>query len=201
VVATAARRQRPELAVGTARKWFGGLGVELEELPVYKRSDAGSAELAGRAAAAGLLYLTGGDPGLLVQVLAGSRVWEAMVQAWLGGAALAGSSAGAMALCEWTLIRARFPGHTDRRPDDALGLVRGSAFLPHFDTFGERWIPSAQATLGAETLLLGVDERTAAVWNDGAWRAAGPGKVTLVKAAERRVFSAPELIEGIPEPS
>jgi hypothetical protein len=25
--------------------------------------------------------------------------------------------------------------------------------------------------------------------------------VTLVKAAERRVFSAPELIEGIPEPS
>src|SRR5437588_10944024 len=70
VVATAARRQRPDLAVENARRWFGGLGVELEELPVYARSDAGSAELAGRAAAAGLLYLTGGDPGLLVQVLA-----------------------------------------------------------------------------------------------------------------------------------
>ncbi|HSR22937.1 MAG TPA: hypothetical protein VLW53_05275 [Candidatus Eisenbacteria bacterium] len=55
VVPTAARRQRPELAVATARAWFAGLGLELEELPVYTRADARSSELAGRAAGAGLL--------------------------------------------------------------------------------------------------------------------------------------------------
>ena len=51
VVPTAARRQRPEMAVATARAWFAGLGVDLEELPVYTRSDAGSTELTARAAA------------------------------------------------------------------------------------------------------------------------------------------------------
>src|SRR5919202_2703849 len=115
VVPTAAGRQRPELAVATARGWFGSLGLDVEELPVYMRRDAASTELAGRAAAAGLLYLTGGDPGLVARVLAGSRVWEAMLDAWEGGAALAGSSAGAMALCQWTLVMRRWPRHTERR--------------------------------------------------------------------------------------
>jgi cyanophycinase len=200
IVATAAR-DAPDAAVGTAQRWFATLGASVTELRLRTRSDAQAKAIAEQAAGAGLVYIAGGDPGWVVKVLKGSRVWSAISDAWRGGAALAGSSAGAMALCEWTLIRARFPGHTDRRPAEALGLVRGSALLPHFDTFGERWIPSAQATLGAETLLLGVDERTAAVWNDRAWRAAGPGKVTLVKGAERRVFSAPEVIERIPEPS
>src|SRR5258706_10200023 len=52
VVATAARRQHPELAVATARRWFAGLGLEIEELPVYTRTNAGSAELAAAAAGA-----------------------------------------------------------------------------------------------------------------------------------------------------
>jgi cyanophycinase len=183
--------------VGTARKWFGGLGVELEELPVYKRSDAGSAELAGRAAAAGLLYLTGGDPGLLVQVLAGSRVWEAMVQAWLGGAALAGSSAGAMALCEWTLVMARWPRHTQRRAVPALGLVPRTAVLPHYETMGRRW--SVQ-DLSRELTLLGVDERTAAVWDGAGWHAAGEGAVTVIAGEAVSRFGAGSSCAGIPAP-
>jgi cyanophycinase len=197
VVATAARRQRPELAVATARRWFGGLGLDVQELPVYTRADAGSAELSARAAAAGLLYLTGGDPGLLAQTLRGSRAWDAMVEAWRGGAALAGSSAGAMALCRWTLVMARWPRHEQRRAADALGLVPGTAVLPHYATMGSRW--SVEDRPDGLTLL-GIDERTAAVWDGAGWHAAGAGAVTVISDAGTARFTAGEPCSGIPEP-
>jgi cyanophycinase len=198
VVATAARRQRPELAVATARRWFDSLALEMEELPVYTRSDAGSVELAGRAAGAGALYLTGGDPGLLASTLRGSRVWAAMLQAWRDGAALGGSSAGAMALCEWTLVMARWPHHHGRRPAPALGLVPGTAVLPHYETMGSRW-----SVAGAPDglTLLGLDERTAAVWDGAGWHAAGAGAVTVIAAGATRSYRAGATCEGLPAPA
>jgi len=197
VVPTAARRQRPELAVATARAWFERLGVALEELPIYKRSDAGSAELAARAAGAGLLYLTGGDPGLLAQTLRGTRVWAAMVEAWTGGAALAGSSAGAMALCEWTLVMARWPRHEQRRPAEALGLVPGTAVLPHFERMGSRWTVDAPPD---GLVLVGIDERTGAVWHGGGWHAAGAGSVVVIRGGETARFGSGEPVTGLPAP-
>jgi len=197
VVPTAARRQRPEMAVATARAWFTGLGVELQELPVYTRSDAGSAELVARAAGAGLLYLTGGDPGLLAQTLRGTRVWEAMVGAWARGAALAGSSAGAMALCQWTLVMARWPRHEQRRPVEALGLVPGTAVLPHFERMGSRWTVDAAPD---GLVLVGIDERTGAVWSGAGWHAAGAGSVVVVAGGETARVGPGEAVTGLPAP-
>lgn len=200
IVATAAA-DHPEMAVATAQRWFDSLGLPVVELRARTRGEAMSAAGAGDAAAAGLFYLVGGDPGRVVRVLLRSTVWAAMVSAWLAGAALAGSSAGAMAMCEWTLLRHAFPGHTRRRPDAALNLIGGTAVLPHYNTFGERWIPSAQETLGTDAVLLGLDERTAAVWEHGGWTAMGAGAVTLVRGESRRRFNPGERIEGLPEPS
>ena len=143
VVPTAAARQRPDLAVATAQQWFRGLGLDVVELPVLRRSDATSAKNVELAERGGLFYLTGGDPGLVVDVLRDSPVWRAMAAAWRRGAALAGSSAGAMALAEWTLIRKAYPGHAERRYKPALDLVPRVAVAPHFETFGHRWVESA----------------------------------------------------------
>jgi cyanophycinase len=55
--------------------------------------------------AADLIYLSGGSPGHLVETLRGSVAWDAIVRVWKRGGTLAGSSAGAMALGEWTLVR------------------------------------------------------------------------------------------------
>jgi cyanophycinase len=196
VLPTAAARQRPELAVANAVRWFGELGLRLQELPVLRRRDAQSPELAERARAAGLLYLVGGDPGLVVSTLAGSRVWEAITAAWTGGAALGGSSAGAMALCSETLVMARWPRHEVRRPVPALGLVPGTVVVPHYERFGSRWAVDGEAQL----VVLGIDERTAAVWNGSAWRAAGAGAVTVVREGRARVFAAGDACDGIPAP-
>jgi cyanophycinase len=200
-VVCAAIRTHPEQAVATARRWFATLGADMTELRVRTRGDASSAATVEAAHTAGLVYLAGGDPGRTVQLLRDTPVWSAIVAAWRGGAALAGSSAGAMALCRWTLIRDRWPGHDTRRPVEALDVVPECALLPHYDTFGERWISSAQEALGANVTLIGVDERSAALWRDGAWTALGAGAVTVVRGDERVRFGAGATINGIPQPT
>ncbi len=200
VVPTAAARQGPDRAVALAQSWFRQLGLELEELPALKRVDANSKDIAARARSGGFFYLVGGDPGLVVQVLHSSRVWNAIVEAWREGASLAGSSAGAMALCSHTLIRASWPNRFNRRPTDALGLVPETAVLPHFDTFGHRWVESAQSALPGATLL-GIDERSAAVWQESVWRAMGPGAVTVIKGKRIKRFESGEEVKGLRAPA
>jgi cyanophycinase len=199
VVPTAAARQGPERAVAHATAWFKQFGLELEELPVLKRADANSQELTALARTGGFFYLVGGDPGLVAQVLRSSRVWNAIFEAWLEGSSLAGSSAGAMALSSHSLIRATWPNRFNRRPTEALGLVPETAVLPHFETFGHRWVESAERELPGTTLL-GVDERSAAVWTKGEWRAIGPGSVTVIKGSKRGQFPSGSKISGLHAP-
>lgn len=201
VLATAAGRQRPEMAAANAVRWFDGLGLRMRELPATRRSDATAAVNVERAREGRCFYLVGGDPGLVPKVLAGTPLWEAILDAWSGGAALAGSSAGAMAFGEWTLVRQRMPGDDRRRYLPALGLVPGIVVLPHFETFGHRWVPSAlEAAPRDDVVLLGVDERTAAIHRDGVWRVLGEGGVTVVANGVRRTFWSGERIAGLPAP-
>jgi cyanophycinase len=203
VLATAAARQRPDLAVATARRWFGSLGLDVEELPAIRPGDVRSVENIRRARGATFFYLVGGDPGFLTSTLDATPLWDAVAGAWRAGAVLAGSSAGAMAFGEWTLLRAGPPGTPRRRFAPALRLVPGVAVVPHLDSFGRRWLDAAVAHLPrADGMLLGLDERTAAVWRRGAWLASGAGGVEVVTAAGRhRRFAQGEHIEGLPEPA
>ena len=202
VLATAAGRQRPEVAVANAVRWFEGLGLAVQELPATRRSDAKASANVARAREGRFFYLVGGDPGLVPKTLAGTPLWGAIVEAWRSGAALAGSSAGAMALGEWTLVRERMPGDDRRRYLPALVLVPGVAVLPHFETFGHRWVQSAErAAPRSDVVLLGVGERTAALHVDGAWRALGDGGVTVIAGGQRRRFASGEPLEGVPAPN
>jgi cyanophycinase len=199
VIPTAAARQGPEQAIAHATRWFRGLGLELAELPILKRTDAMKPALAEEALRGGFFYLVGGDPGHVAQVLRGSAVWHAIFDAWLGGAVLAGSSAGAMALCSHTLVRATWPHRFRRRPIDALAAVPRTAVLPHYDTFGHKWVGSAQEA-APELTLLGVDERSAAVWEARAWRAMGPGVVTVIRGSKAATFESGQKVSGLPQP-
>ncbi len=66
---------------------------------------------------AGLIYLSGGNPAYLAQTLHQTAVWHAIVAAHEAGAAVAGCSAGAMALSDWA------PRMRDLRSDDPSGLA------------------------------------------------------------------------------
>jgi cyanophycinase len=204
VIATAAARQDPDRAVRTATAWFATLGLHVEELPLRGRRAAADPKIVAAAADGGGFYLCGGDPGLVIRTLDGTPAWDAIADAWRRGAALAGSSAGAMALGEWSLLRARRPGDVRRRYAPALGLVRGLAVVPHLDEFGEAWMPSALATRPRpDTVLLGIDARTAAAWTPGSgrgWSAMGAGGVDVATPDVRRRAAAGHRLTGLPPP-
>ncbi|GAC1344423.1 MAG: hypothetical protein NVSMB29_18010 [Candidatus Dormibacteria bacterium] len=201
VVATAAQ-DAPDRAVGNAQRWFSTLGLEVEELRLRTATDARREETVARARAAGFFYLVGGNPGAVVRVLLGSPAWEAIASAWRSGAALGGSSAGAMSLAGWVLLRAGWPDRRRRRYQEALGLVPGTAVLPHYDTFGRGWLPSAlEAMPDPAVVLVGPDERSAAVHTESAgWQALGAGSVTVVRDGQPRVFAPGDAISGVPAP-
>jgi len=202
VIATAAARHQPELAVANAQRWFGKLGLAVEELPALRRSDVRAPDNVRRARSGRFFYLVGGDPGLVPTVLGGSPLWEAVTAAWREGAALGGSSAGAMAFGEWTLVRVRRPGDAQRRYAPALGLVPGVAVVPHLETFGHRWIEGAESAAPRDgVVLLGIEERTAAVWHEGRWTCMGAGGVSVIGRGRRDRFDPGQAIDGLPVPN
>ena len=114
----------------------------------------------------------------LRSVLKHSAVWEALVEAWQGGAVVVGSSGAAMALTD-PMVDARGGGLTI-----GLGLVSGLAVVPHFgdtheDGHGEKLHRSVHlAPLG--TPVAGIPERTALIREPGGeWRSSGAGEVAV----------------------
>jgi cyanophycinase len=166
------------------------LGVEQIPVIVRDHEEADSAELAALVADAGLIYLSGGNPAYLAKTLRGTRVFDAIVAAWQSGAALAGCSAGAMALTGWVpSMRA-----LDRDPDPGLAVVPSLRVLPHFDKM-LGWVPDlltrAVMRPPAGTTVIGIDEETAIVDMTGAghtWHVHGRQQAWVLADGPRRGF-------------
>jgi cyanophycinase len=152
------------------------LGVEQVVVPVTDRDGALDDVNARLIEGAGLVYLSGGNPSFLTETLRDTPVWAAIVAAWRAGAALAGCSAGAMALSA-SLPDIRRPW---RPALPGLGVVPMVEVLPHFDAFAAR-MPDLvlRRVAGAPpgVRIVGVDEDTALVGGLDGWQgeAAGPG--------------------------
>lgn len=168
------------------------LGVEQVPVVVRDRAEADSEELAALIDGAGLVYLSGGNPGYLAQTLRDTLVWEAVVAGWQSGAALAGCSAGAIALTGW-VPSFRDP---DSEPDPGLGVLPGLRVLPHFDKM-LAWAPDLLTRAGmrppAGTTVIGIDEDTAIVDMNGvghAWQVHGRQQAWTVQDGLRRGYPA-----------
>ncbi len=168
------------------------LGVEQIPVLVRDRDEADTPDLAALVEGAGLVYLSGGNPTYLAQTLRGTRVWQAILAAWQSGSALAGCSAGAIALTGW-VPSMRAP---HREPDPGLGVLPHLRVLPHFDRM-LGWVPDllTRAVLHppAGITVIGIDEDTAAVDLTGAghtWQVHGRQQVWTLADAPRRGYPA-----------
>jgi cyanophycinase-like exopeptidase len=165
------------------------LGVEAVPLVVVNREQADDPAIATQVDNAGLIYLSGGSPGFLADTLRGTALWAAIVRAWQFGSALAGCSAGAMAMGDWVpeLRRPRAPG---RR---GLGLLPHIRVLPHFDKM-LGWIPDLltrpflRAPAGVS--VVGIDEDTALVGGPEAFTVQGRQSAWLLGDGRRRGYPA-----------
>jgi cyanophycinase len=179
--------------VALGREQAERLGVEAVPVVVRDRTEADSEELARLVEGAGLVYLSGGNPPYLASTLRGTRVWQAVREAWEGGAALAGCSAGAIALTAWVPdIR-----HPEHDPDTGLGVVPQLRVIPHFDRFAG-WMPDAvdRFLAGApeEVTVVGIDEDTALVGEAGAWTVQGRQSVWVLTPEGRIPYRAGDLV-------
>ncbi|MGO9963476.1 MAG: Type 1 glutamine amidotransferase-like domain-containing protein [Acidimicrobiales bacterium] len=174
---------------------YASMGVEPVALEVLDREDADSPELALKVAGAGLVYLSGGNPGYLANTLAGTAVWQAILQAWRSGAALAGCSAGACALSRLA-DDFRRPG---RYSGEGLAVVPQLVVLPHFDRF-ENWMPGLVERMVARTppdaALVGIDEETALIWSGNSFTVRGKKSVWMLdRDGTRLEFRAGQRLE------
>ena len=163
------------------------LGVEPVILDVSDRNDADNEDIAAKVAGAGLVYLSGGNPGFLADTLRDSLVWKAIVAAWRDGAALAGCSAGAMAMTSWVpSLR-----HPRQGGTNGLALLPHLRVIPHFDFFASK-VPDLVTRFllphDPAITVIGIDEETALVgvptqWTvqgrQSAWRLTSQGREEL----------------------
>ncbi len=171
--------------IGLGQEQARRLGVRAVPVVARNRAEADDEELARSVAGAGLIYLSGGNPGFLSDTLRGTRLWAAVEQAWLAGAALAGCSAGAMALTSWV------PDfwHPGGSPRAGLGTVPQLRVIPHFDRFLGRMPdlltrPFLRHSDGST--LLGIDEDTALVGGPEEFEVQGRQSVWVLGEGSRR---------------
>jgi cyanophycinase len=183
VPAAVVRNGSVPAAMANARRYFGRrLGLEVREVPLHRRSDASRPEIVEALRGSPLTYLLGGDPGYLLDTLLDSPAWDAIRQALAGGAALAGSSAGAMVACEMLLLRSPNPSPAARHGRPGLQLLPRVVLIPHLNNFGEGWLAAARRE-ARDRDIVGLDESTGLVYN-GAWSVHGPGGVSLWRRGE-----------------
>jgi cyanophycinase len=187
IIPTAAAPDNNHLRAGNnGIRWFQSLGArDILSIPVTDTASANDEKLAGALRQAKLIYMLGGFTHYLGQTLKESLAWAAIIEAYRNGAMIAGSSAGAMVMCEFYYD----PGAG--RVYEGLNLVPRSLVLPHHDTFGKNWAPKLLKQIPGVTLI-GIDEQTGMI-DDGpedSWIVYGRGTVTLYRNQAVETYAA-----------
>ena len=155
-------------------RWFKSLGAKnVFSVDVIDSKSANDNSLAASIRTSRLIYLLGGFPRYLGETLANSICWHAALEAYEAGAVIAGSSAGAMVLCE------HYYDPNEKKLLQGLNLVPNTCVLPHHNNFGKAWSKQLADAL-PNSILIGIDEHTGMVTDaDGGWQVLGAGEVTL----------------------
>jgi cyanophycinase len=177
VPAAAAPDNNHQKAGQNGVRWFRSLGAtQVTALPLIDRASADDPVIADTLRQSALIYLLGGFPGHLGRALVDSAAWRAILAAHRTGAVIAGSSAGAMVLCE------HYYDPHSQNIVQGLNLLPGMCVLPHHDTFGKSWLTRLTELLRC-AILVGIDEETGLL-NDGPqgrWQPYGKGCVTVYR--------------------
>lgn len=172
VLPTGAAYEHPSRLIDAATEWFAGLGAKVRPIMALDRPSASDPDLVAAVRDARFVYLAGGNPMHLRSVLAHSPLWDALTTAWTDGATLAGTSAGAMVLCD-PAVDLRGGAYTL-----GLGLISQMAVIPHANTWSEDKRHRTLQLAPKNLPVVGIDERTALLRSPaGTWSTAGPGTI------------------------
>jgi len=185
IIPTAAAPDKNHLRAGNnGIRWFRSLGAtNVEAVQLINGDSAKDSEIVEALRAAKMIYMLGGFTHYLGQTLLGSQAWEAALGAWQEGAVIAGSSAGAMVMCEYYFD----PGRG--KVEKGLNLVPNACVLPHHNTFGKNWVGKLKSLL-PDVILLGIDEYTGMIMKNREWEVLGSGAVAVYHGQEVEEFGS-----------
>ncbi len=192
ILPTAAVRGSPRLAAENGMRHFNALGANATAAMVITREDAQNPAHINAVKDADLVYLAGGEPPYLLNVLRDTPLWDAILNSYAQGGILAGSSAGAMVLA----AKMRAMGiHGDWI--DALNIVPNVVVIPHHQESQQAAIQAMQREMNLT--FLGIDEATACISEDlQQWMVVGVGGVTVYRTdgAARYAVDEPFTLPG-----
>jgi len=190
VVPAAAAFEHPDKVGLRAGEYFESLGVKCRTVPVLHRAEADDARIAESVRRSKFVYLCDGSPLHLRSVLKDSALWDAILAAYHGGAAVAASGAGATLVGD-PMVDPRGGAYTV-----GLGLVPNLAVFPYHGTAADHMRERSIDLLPAQAKLVGIDEETALVRDpEGGWRVAGAGVVTLYEGRSTREFRSGSKVD------
>ncbi|HUF97449.1 MAG TPA: Type 1 glutamine amidotransferase-like domain-containing protein [Ilumatobacter sp.] len=130
---------------------------------------------------AGLLVLPGGSPSRLHQVLLTTPVGDVVRERVAAGAVVMGSSAGAMVLCDWTVLPDR-RGPAGPAVVRGLGVVPGLLVVPHWSGGSSRadWLRAITHAVPPDVQVLGLPEQSGVLVAEGEVTAVGSSPSVLV---------------------
>ncbi|MBI5053945.1 MAG: Type 1 glutamine amidotransferase-like domain-containing protein [Chloroflexi bacterium] len=153
--------------------WFKSLGAtDVNVLPLVDAASANDPEIIVTLLSASLIYLLGGDTHYLAQTLVNSESYGALQTAYSESVVVAGSSAGAMALCEY------YFDPNSGKIEKGLNFLPNACVIPHHNTFGKSWAGRLRSLL-PDSVLIGIDEETGLIQEYGEWTVYGGGVVTI----------------------
>ncbi len=170
-------------------RWFKSLGAKnVFVVDVIDSASANHEALAASILTSRLIYLLGGFPRYLAQTLAHSLCWNSVLNAYRHGAVIAGSSAGAMVLCE------HYYDPYEKKLSRGLNLIPNACILPHHNNFGKTWATQLLQVLPSATLI-GIDEQTGMINDiDSMWRVYGAGSVTIYREGKKNGYTQDETV-------
>jgi cyanophycinase len=182
---------------------FRALGAQVSPIMLLTRAEAQDERLLAELRGADLYYFSGGNPEHVIETLRDTPAWQIIRDAYAAGAVLAGCSAGAMMLGDYTLsVRAVIRGQPPRWLP-ALGIAPGIVIMPHFDRVadfaGAEMFRAILAAAPPGATLVGVDEDTALIHIPSAteqrWRVSGRQTVSVFdRQGGRAIYRAGDTV-------
>lgn len=178
VILPTANMKHPDWAGREGVLWFERMGAtNVEAIAITDAASANKPQLAHQIEAAKLIYMAGGDPAYLLKTLGGSACWKSVKWAYESGAVVGGSSAGAMACCQFMYN----PSTGSLVP--GLNLVPNAVVIPHFSGGSKNWVSTIEQSQ-PDAVIFGIDEHTAIIGKGEAWQVYGQGSVTVYEKGQ-----------------
>lgn len=163
---------------------FRDLGLtDLRELYIHTRGEGFAKEVVGLFEGASGVFFSGGDQLRITSQIGDTPVMERVYEIYRSGGVIAGTSAGASAMCE-TMLVSGSGGESyrigDLRMAPGLGLIRDAIIDQHFAERGRMGRLLGAVSQNPRMIGIGIDEDTAIVVENNAFEVVGNGAVYII---------------------